>query len=103
MISDALRDVANERDRQVAVLGYEPQHDDAQDDGSIAMVAAVYALPPANRLVQVDSGGRVVMNYLWPRSWSPSHYKPGERRDELVRAGALILAEIERLDRQAKG
>ena len=35
---------------------------------------------------------------FWP--WRRPRFRPGGPRDNLVRAGALILAEIERLDRQ---
>lgn len=34
---------------------------------------------------------------VWP--WDESWWKPTNRRRDLVKAGALILAEIERLDR----
>jgi hypothetical protein len=37
---------------------------------------------------------------FWP--WRGPRFRPGERRDNLVRAGAFILAEIERLDRQER-
>jgi hypothetical protein len=33
----------------------------------------------------------------WP--WAPELWKPANARRDLVKAGALILAEIERLDR----
>jgi hypothetical protein len=36
---------------------------------------------------------------IWP--WDRKWWKPKDRRRDLVRAGALILAEIERLDRAA--
>lgn len=35
----------------------------------------------------------------WP--WDASWWKPNARRRNLVKAGALILAEIERIDRAA--
>ena len=35
---------------------------------------------------------------VWPYQWE---FKPADRRRELVKAGALILAEIERIDRAA--
>ena len=34
---------------------------------------------------------------LWP--WAASWWKPKNRRRDLVRAAALIVAEIERIDR----
>ncbi len=35
----------------------------------------------------------------WPESWASCWFKPKDRRRDLIKAGALILAEIERLDR----
>ena len=37
--------------------------------------------------------------YYWP--WDPAWWKPIDPRCDLVKAGALILAEIERIDRAA--
>ena len=88
----AARDVTAERLRQVATEGWTPEHDDAHEDGSLARAGACYALH-ALEFEPFD------VPEIWPlgaRSWKPS----AERRD-LVKAGALILAEIERLDRRS--
>jgi hypothetical protein len=37
---------------------------------------------------------------FWP--WEASWFKPSTARRDLIKAGALILAEIERLDRAAE-
>jgi hypothetical protein len=42
---------------------------------------------------------RLALKNFWP--WSIDWCKPGDRRQNLVKAGALIIAEIERLDRAA--
>jgi hypothetical protein len=34
----------------------------------------------------------------WPETWNKDWYKPGDRIEELKRAGALIAAEIDRLN-----
>jgi hypothetical protein len=36
---------------------------------------------------------------FWP--WRRPRFRPGDQRENLLRAGALILAELERLDRLA--
>jgi hypothetical protein len=87
----AVRDVADERRRQQASEGYEPEHDDEQVRGELAYAAACYALSGAQHPERVPG--------IWP--WQPGAFKPKSRREDLVRAGALILAEIERLDRAA--
>lgn len=36
---------------------------------------------------------------LWPHSWASCWFKPTNRRRDLVKAAALLIAEIDRLDR----
>ncbi|AFQ48272.1 hypothetical protein [Burkholderia cepacia] len=47
----------------------------------------------------MDSAGHAPA--WWPKTWEPSWSKPTTPRRNLVKAGALILAELERLDRVA--
>lgn len=90
--SRALADVVQERIRQVADEGWTAEHDDAHGDDSMAIAAACYALPPGMR--QMTELG---CPWGWP--WDPSWWKPkGSRRDK-VRAAALIIADIDRMDR----
>lgn len=86
--SPALRDVAAERERQKSIEGWTPEHDDEHSNGELARAAACYAL---------EHQGWRGFSHSWP--WSPEWWKPRDRRRNLVRAGALILAEIERMDR----
>jgi hypothetical protein len=92
VLTDAARDVLAERKRQISVEGWTPEHDDEHGDCSLARAAACYAL---GRSTLRSPGGPDLM--LWP--WGNASWKPGTPRRNLVRAGALILAEIERLDR----
>lgn len=97
----AARDVIAERSRQVEHEGYAPEHDDAYPNGEIAAYAAFYAMPPAAReWPTTEIGyGATFGEAIVPADWTAP--KTGERRRELVKAGALILAEIERIDRTA--
>lgn len=74
-----------ERSRQTIVEGWSLEHDDAHMLGEMAKAAACYALNST---------------HYWP--WDRKWWKPKERRRDLVRAAALIVAEIERLDRAAR-
>lgn len=94
-MSLAERDVIAERRRQVDVEGWAPEHDDEHSDGSMAKAAACYALQAAG--VNGDDPAQL---RFWP--WGDEWWRPGDARRNLVKAGALILAEIERLDRAAK-
>jgi len=37
----------------------------------------------------------------WPASWAIEYWKPKDRQRDLVRAGALIAAEIDRMQRES--
>lgn len=85
--------IADERQRQIDVEGYTPEHDALEgSEGALALAAAVYALPAEARAKTPD--GTPV---FWP--WSRFYWKPtpDDRVRELVKAGALIAAEIDRL------
>lgn len=103
-VGAAGQDVLAERRRQVEQEGYDPEHDDEHPNGEIAAYAAFYAMPPAAReWPATETGyGDTLAQAIVPEGWPiPPN---GERRRELVKAGALILAEIERIDRAtAKG
>lgn len=98
--SRAALDVQTERRRQVEAEGWSPEHDDEHASDEIAAFACLYAMPPAARDWDASSTGygETLGQAILPENWQP---KLGDRRRELVKAGALILAEIERLDRQA--
>jgi hypothetical protein len=89
--TSAARDVLAERQRQIEAEGWTPEHDDQHTDGSLAIAAACYAI--------ADRDGRAEAPPFWP--WALDWWKPADDRRMLVKAGALILAEIERLDRAA--
>lgn len=96
---DAWRDVIDERRRQITAEGWSPIHDDEHCNGEIARAAATYALyelgVPGSLRLQLDHG----MQPLWPWDWD--WLKPKGPRRNLVRAAALLLAEIERIDRKS--
>jgi hypothetical protein len=85
----AAHDVLAERRRQREQEGWMLDHDDAHEGGELAEAAMCYADPAAHCQLGIP--------HQWP--WVAEWWKPRERRRNLVRAGALIIAEIERLDR----
>lgn len=84
-------DVVHERIRQLEQEGCDPRR---RPDGELAQAAACYALPQGlmSWLEKRDIT-------LWP--WAPERRSSTDRRSDLVKAAALILAEIDRLDRAA--
>ncbi len=94
-LSAVLADIAAERRRQMEVEGWTPEHDDAYQEGHLADAAACYAL------CAHDTGAsKRSIPAWWP--WRNEWWKPTTARRDLVKAGALIAAEIERLDRAAQ-
>lgn len=100
-IPRAWQDVMDERGRQMAVEGRTPEHDDCYLMAELAQAAACYAISgtPADEARYIHGRLKYHRDLFWPfsRDW----WKPTDRRRNLVKAGALILAEIERLDRAA--
>lgn len=95
-------DVLDERRRQQEVEGWTPAHDDAHTKGELSRAAGSYASNAGAALFFNGGSDTSVCDtppYGWP--WAPEWWKPTNSRRDLVKAGALILAEIERIDRSA--
>jgi hypothetical protein len=114
--------IAAERARQIRAEGHSAAWDDGFEHGDLAMAAATYALPAGGRRSRwlIEAAGDPVQSpacaqptvfaywytaespQTWP--WAPGTFKPSpeDRVRELVKAGALIAAEIDRL-RRAEG
>ena len=91
----AARDVLAERQRQIEVEGWTPEHDDAHSLGQMAGAALCYLAEDIPHWARQQAHG-----CYWP--WDAEWWNPGDHRRNLVKAGALILAEIERLDRATR-
>lgn len=88
-------DIHAERARQIGQLGYGSHHDDQYQDGELLAAAACYAYAS----LRAQHGAPITQPPdWWP--WSPELFRPGGARRALVKAGALIEAEIERFDRE---
>jgi hypothetical protein len=95
--------ITAERKRQVEEEGFTADLDDEQlDEGDLAEAAICYAM---NEEQRENSPNRMMSMFerFWPFNiiyWKPT---PTDRIRELTKAGALIAAEIDRLQRQNKG
>lgn len=96
----ALALVTQERTRQALPVavggeGHDADHDDTHDGGELAEAAAAYA-----------TSREVIRQEAWPffgpTPLMPNYGDDDGRVSDLVRAGALILAELDRLNRAAR-
>ncbi len=108
-MTKACQDVFAERQRQISVEGWTPEHDDAHSDGALTSAAICYAAAAFTPTAEKRSpwktlfyrGEEFIANSFladnWP--WDQKWWNPKSRRRDLVKAAALIIAEIDRLDR----
>jgi len=92
--------IAQERQRQIDSEGWTTAHDDEHMNGEMSVAAAIYAAPG----YECSNSPRIraAIMQFWP--WYVSWFKPcrDDRVRELVKAGALIAAEIDRLQRSPR-
>jgi len=105
-MSKATDDVLAERQRQIDAEGWTTEHDDQHSDCSMALAAASYATHYFRYSRYLDEPMmcdklfyRTRLADGWP--WAEIWWKPSTPRRDLVKAAALLLAEIERIDRKA--
>ncbi|ENT8436320.1 hypothetical protein [Pseudomonas aeruginosa] len=98
-VPQAWLDVQAERRRQITAEGWTPEHDDEHADGQMAQAAGCYALHAGGIGTDWPDGRQNGAALFWP--WDKDSWKPTTPRRGLVKACALALAEIERLDRAA--
>lgn len=112
--------ISEERQRQIEVEGWTPKHDDEHSKNELSLAAIVYAYP-SPRPIEIKS--------LWPWDWSwwkptiPELTEHSNGREQagdhipitvsdeawrtahirdLTKSGALIAAEIDRIQRKEK-
>jgi hypothetical protein len=94
----ALDDVVDERKRQIEAEGWTEAHDDKHEAGDLAKAGAAYAA--AAGYAMHYALGTTTEAPLEPWPWEAHWWKCSHPRRALVKAAALILAEIERYDRE---
>lgn len=90
--------IAAERKRQMEVEGWTAEHDDVHRGGELAEAAACYTVASCDPEGAPVSTADLPTPWPWDEGW----WKPAAPRRMLVKAGALIAAEIDRLDRAEK-
>ena len=88
--------IAKERERQIEKEGWTKEHDAKHHENDLAVAASAYAMPDGARTF-MHTCDNVYLPIFWPfdaKWWKPT---PDDRVKELVKAGALIAAEIDRI------
>ena len=95
-----MNEIEKERIRQIESEGWSYKHDDEyHKGGQLAHHAACYALYPEHPYWRADDG-HFRPFWSWGHKWDKR--KKHSKRRRLIIAAALIVAEIERLDRAAQ-
>ena len=81
--------ITKERQRQINIKGWTAEHDDSHYSGELYLAAKSY--------YHADKKTSKVAPSYWP--WIRKWWKPSNEQRNLERAGALALAEKDRLDR----
>lgn len=92
--------ITEERQRQIEKEGWTPEHDDGHDGGELSMAAVAFAAHPTKVYTKEDFAERFDFRRVLPFG-ERGHFKKDELRN-LVIAGALIAAEIDRIQRVEK-
>jgi len=86
----------NEQRRRFSKL-----QDDGYKMGQLAGVAGCYCLDACRPTGQhIKNDIKLILPRIWP--WAEHWWKPRTPRENLIRAAALIISEIERIDRLTK-
>jgi hypothetical protein len=94
-LSAAITNIITERQRQQTAEGWTPEHDDQHVNFEMAIAGGLYAIAAVDSHPQLHN----TAPSMWP--WDREWWKPTNPRRDLVKAAALIAAEIERIDRAA--
>lgn len=84
--------IADERKRQIEKEGYDKEHDKNHDVDTLIKAALAYA--------EYDINGELAY-YTWPwdiKNNKNKSFKPSTLKRNLIKAGALIAAAIDRLE-----
>ncbi|HEL4296659.1 TPA: hypothetical protein UM674_000588 [Stenotrophomonas maltophilia] len=100
-LGTGLKAIADERERQLQAEGFSREGDQQYQRGELARAATAYVQLAA---MDLRDGGRNHIAWhgpaaAWP--WAPEWWKPVDARRDLVRAGALIAAQIDLIDSKA--
>ncbi len=96
---DGAHRISMERERQVVEEGWTLEHDDEHCNSEMGIAGGCYAHHAATfpYMSNIQAYRTAPPPIDWP--WDAKWWKPKQPQDDLAKAGALMAAEIDRLDR----
>lgn len=104
-LGSILKAIAHERTRQITNKGFLPEMDDGYLKGELAWGAAAYAeyaarfSDAARADPEIPHEHPSLIPLSWPASFTKALWKPTTQERDLIKAAAMIVAEIQRLRR----
>jgi hypothetical protein len=97
--SDGIDRIAAERLRQITEEKFDEPHDMKWRNSELIKAAICYAVASTYSVGYNFSSGTLRRWWPWDREW----WKPSSRKRNLIKAGALIAAEIDRMEKANVG
>lgn len=88
-MNDIIDEIIAERKRQIHDKGYTSESDDAHTNNELIDAAIAYCTSAKKETAAAKE--------CWPLALE--HFKPSEERRDIIKAIALLIAEVERIDR----
>jgi len=95
--------IAEERKRQIEIEGWTPEHDAQHTDGELAQAGSYYAMTDDTIDFINEKWGNDNDLFFWPFDLKWLKRTPNDRVRQLSKAGALIAAEIDRIQLNETG
>ena len=89
--------IAAERARQIDVKGFKAPRDAQYTQGQLLLGAIAYIQATGMQL-RFGELPKCFVPMAWP--WDRSTWRPGDRKRNLAKAGAMIAAEIDRIENE---
>lgn len=91
-MNSIIAEIIAERNHQINDKGYTFKNDDAYINNELIDASIAYILNA--------TGNATLATDCWP--WNLEYFKPSEKRRDIIKAIALLIAEVERIDRRNK-
>lgn len=89
--------IQEERQRQISAEGFTHEHDRNNSECELIQASQYYSTCALNQIRKTLLPEKIIRDELFPSNWDEKFAKPSDPIRNLIKAGALIAAEIDRL------